>query len=122
MLEPTCGKGSFIRAALETFSTLSTVVGVEINPEYVNEALRSCRKSESSVDVRILQGDFFKISALEIGNILTEPILVVGNPPWVTNSQMSSIEGANLPSKANCQRLAGMDALMERAILTSQSP
>ena len=42
---------------------------------------------------------------------LGEPILVIGNPPWVTNSAMGLLGGSNLPSKSNFQRLRGLDAI-----------
>jgi hypothetical protein len=112
LLEPTCGKGAFIQAALETFPTLSTVIGVEINRDYAAEALRRCHiNGPYSARVNILQDDFFGLSLEEIVNMPAEPMLILGNPPWVTNSQMSAIEGANLPSKTNYQGLAGIEAL-----------
>ena len=40
-----------------------------------------------------------------------EPILVVGNPPWVTNSAIGTVGGKNLPAKSNSQRLKGFDAI-----------
>ena len=35
VIEPTCGKGNFILAALETFDHLEHVIGIEINSEYL---------------------------------------------------------------------------------------
>ena len=35
ILEPTCGRGSFLAAASEAFPDVSTVVGIDINPEHV---------------------------------------------------------------------------------------
>ena len=42
---------------------------------------------------------------------LLEPILVIGNPPWVTNSAVGALGGSNLPVKSNFQRLNGLDAI-----------
>jgi hypothetical protein len=42
---------------------------------------------------------------------LIEPILVVGNPPWVTNSALGVLGSANLPDKSNFQNHSGMEAL-----------
>src|SRR4029453_19077763 len=42
---------------------------------------------------------------------LPTPILVVGNPPWVTNAQLGVIGSANLPIKSNFQRHQGLAAL-----------
>jgi hypothetical protein len=36
---------------------------------------------------------------------------VIGNLPWVTNSVLGAIDGANLPTKSNFQKYKGIDAL-----------
>ena len=38
-------------------------------------------------------------------------MLVLGNPPWVTNAGLGLLDGANLPVKTNFQKFAGLDAL-----------
>jgi hypothetical protein len=38
-------------------------------------------------------------------------LLIVGNPPWVTNSEIGSINGGNLPEKSNFQNYKGFDAI-----------
>ncbi|MGI8552403.1 MAG: class I SAM-dependent methyltransferase [Dehalococcoidia bacterium] len=38
-------------------------------------------------------------------------MLVVGNPPWVTNAELSSLGSVNIPEKTNVKRLRGIDAL-----------
>ena len=37
-------------------------------------------------------------------------ILVIGNPPWVTNSDLGQLGSNNLPTKTNFQGLRGFDA------------
>ena len=104
VVEPTCGKGSSLRASEEIFSNCSSFLGFEVDPEYV-EAARMLKKSKIHCE------DFFsKNWPVTLGN-LEETILVVGNPPWVTNSALGSLGGANLPGKSNFQHLAGMDAI-----------
>jgi hypothetical protein len=39
------------------------------------------------------------------------PLLVVGNPPWVTSAELGALESDNLPLKNNIRRLKGIDAL-----------
>jgi hypothetical protein len=39
-----------------------------------------------------------------------EPILVVGNPPWVTSAQLGVLGSANAPTKRNDGALRGLDA------------
>lgn len=55
--------------------------------------------------------DFFQKNWPELLNGLREPILVIGNPPWVTNSAVGALGGANLPAKSNFHRLGGLDAI-----------
>ncbi len=38
-------------------------------------------------------------------------ILVIGNPPWVTSSELSILNSKNLPSKSNFQNRRGIDAI-----------
>ncbi|GAA4692734.1 hypothetical protein Prum_037980 [Phytohabitans rumicis] len=38
-------------------------------------------------------------------------MLVVGNPPWVTNAQLTRLDSNNRPERVNIKNLAGMDAL-----------
>jgi hypothetical protein len=37
--------------------------------------------------------------------------LVIGNPPWVTNSTLSTLNSQNLPTKANFKKAKGIDAI-----------
>ncbi|MCC6492576.1 MAG: SAM-dependent DNA methyltransferase [Pirellulales bacterium] len=41
---------------------------------------------------------------------MPEPILVIGNPPWVTNAALSSLGSVNLPVKSNFHGYRGFDA------------
>lgn len=104
MLEPTCGKGAFLRATTDCFPDCAQVVGFEINADYVHIA-----KSVDRADVYC--EDFFEKDWPETLNTLEEPILVLGNPPWVTNSALGRLDGANLPAKSNFRRLDGFEAI-----------
>jgi len=62
--------------------------------------------------VRIIQRDIFAIDLR--GDLKWQSdggLLVVGNPPWVTNSQLGSIGSTNVPKKLNLKRLKGIEAL-----------
>ncbi len=104
VVEPTCGKGSFLRASEETFSNCSSFLGFELDPEYV-EAAGMLKKSKIHCE------DFFSKNWPSTLKYLEETILVIGNPPWVTNSALGSLGGANLPRKSNFQHFTGMDAI-----------
>ena len=64
-----------------------------------------------SPQVEIRQGDFFTTNYVELLAQCDEPILVIGNPPWVTNATLSMLGSSNLPEKSNFQRRNGFDAI-----------
>lgn len=101
VIEPTSGLGNFIKAALNTFSTIKKIVGVEINPEYCDE----CKKRISDDRLHIVNDNFFTYKIEKyVGKTET---LFLGNPPWATNSELNF----NLPEKENFKRLSGTDAI-----------
>ena len=104
IVEPTCGKGSFLRASVNAFPQCNIALGFEINPEYARTAGNVQR-------ARVYCENFFEKNWPATLDDLPELILVIGNPPWVTNSAVGSLHGTNLPTKSNFQRLNGFDAL-----------
>ena len=42
---------------------------------------------------------------------LPEPVLVIGNPLWVTNAELGTLGSPNLPQKSNFQNFSGFDAV-----------
>jgi len=112
ILEPTCGRGNFLAAAVEAFPDATKVVGVEVNSDYAEAARRLLAQRQGlSSRVEIHRADFFRADWEEILSRLADPLLIVGNPPWVTNSQLGTIASENLPRKSNFQNLSGLDAL-----------
>jgi len=107
VIEPTAGLGSFIEAANARWGASAIYQGFEINPRYITEAT----KRLASASILLKQQDFFAadwpaILACDPG----ENLLVVGNPPWVTNATLGQLGSANLPAKSNFQGLRGFDA------------
>jgi hypothetical protein len=111
IVEPTCGAGSFLLAALDQFPTALNALGIEINANYVDRLTGSLRTTVHARKTRVLQKSFFDVNWSTLLRKLPEPILVVGNPPWVTNSELGAIGGSNLPEKQNLQNLNGLAAL-----------
>ena len=104
IIEPTCGIGSFLESSL--LFEASEYYGIEINPEYCN----TCRKKINDSRVKIINSDFFAFSSKALIQDKRQ-ILVIGNPPWVTNSTLSALGSDNLPIKANFKGLKGIDAI-----------
>ena len=105
VLEPTCGSGAFVDASAEVWPQ-AALVGVDINRDYVREA-----KERLKGRTNICQGDFFDYDWKALLEKLRTPLLVLGNPPWVTNAKVGSIGGSNLPEKSNFQGHKGYDAI-----------
>lgn len=111
ILEPTCGHGAFLVAALESFPTVKEAVGIDINDDYIKIAEASIRKINTACNSRIMQEDFFSVDWDQVVSSLPEPILIIGNPPWVTNAQLTSFGSSNLPPKSNFQNHRGIEAI-----------
>lgn len=111
VIEPTCGRGAFLQAALEAFPNTTHFLGVERNDEYVQHALTAAGQAGNGRKVQILQCDFFDADWMNLVAGSPKPLLILGNPPWVTNAAIGALNGANLPAKTNLDNLRGLDAL-----------
>ena len=64
-----------------------------------------------AVDVEVDQRDLFD---LDLGRDLIwrerGPLLVIGNPPWVTNSELGTLASAHRPPRRNIKGLRGLEA------------
>jgi hypothetical protein len=107
VIEPTAGLGAFLQAATDHWGDSSDYIGYEINNTYVNSArarLAGCR-------AQIHQCDFFNEDwKRHLVKGAHRRVLVLGNPPWVTNSDIGQLGGNNLPAKSNFLGLRGLDA------------
>ena len=110
VVEPTCGIGNFLIAALKVFPAADRVIGVDINSQYVATARSRIAELADPQKVELHCGSFFAAEWDTLAS-LAEPILAVGNPPWVTNAHLSSLGSNNLPTKSNFQNHAGFDAI-----------
>ncbi len=111
IIEPTCGIGSFFLEALSNFPSIQIGHAFDIDNEYVEILKKELEKKQIPTDYKVEMADFFtKKWEIELNN-LPEPILIIGNPPWVTNSQLGQLQSKNLPTKYNFKRMKGLDAL-----------
>ncbi len=111
IIEPTCGVGTFIEATAHAFPKAKKIIGVEINSNYLGDLKERLVQFPANERIDLINGDFFNFSWKEIIRGLNGTTLVVGNFPWVTNSQQGTIGGDNLPEKLNFQNHSGFDAM-----------
>lgn len=111
VLEPTCGKGAFLLEAIRGFPEAKRYVGVDVNKQYLVELKRQVSTLDRKNDIQLIHGDFFYIDWHKLLSSLPQPILIVGNPPWVTSSELGILASENLPKKSNFQERRGYDAI-----------
>jgi len=111
ILEPTCGRGSFLVAAARTFASVKKMIGVEVNPKYARHAEQAVARSGAAVPCEIVTADFFSFAWESLIGSLPQPVLVLGNPPWVTNTELGTLGSRNVPRKSNFQNHRGIDAI-----------
>src|SRR5258708_22669395 len=62
--------------------------------------------------VSVIQGNLFDLNLKrDLKWTVNGPLLVVGNPPWVTNAELGALNSNNLPQKTNLKQLQGFEAL-----------
>lgn len=118
VIEPTCGKGNFIIASLKNFKSITTIFGVEIYKPYVWETKFNIinfhleNPKSNKPEISILHCNVFDFDFKNIAKqFYLEEILIIGNPPWVTNSMLGSLNSMNLPRKNNFKNHSGLDAM-----------
>jgi hypothetical protein len=114
IVEPTCGQGSFVVAATDAFPRTKVIYGFDINPQYVREVGNTIRR-HGARKTHLECQNFFQFDWTEFFSTLTGTILVIGNPPWVTNSVLGELGSNNLPKKTNFQRHNGFAAKTGKA-------
>ncbi|MFN3272115.1 MAG: hypothetical protein ACK40Y_06125 [Cloacibacterium caeni] len=118
VIEPTCGKGNFIVSSLKHFDSVKKVFGIEIYKPYVWECKFNIidyylnNPTKNKPEIFIIHSSVFDFDFKTIGKENRDKeILIIGNPPWVTNSQLGSLNSSNLPKKRNFKNHNGLDAI-----------
>lgn len=111
VLEPTCGCGNFVQGLFRSSEPPSEVQAIELQDVHFESARKTFEyRSDSRVIFR--KANIFD---LDLGRDLQwsngGPLLILGNPPWVTNAELGALGSNNLPGKTNLKRLQGLDAL-----------
>jgi len=118
IVEPTCGQGNFIIAALQSFPNAEKVIAVEIYKPYIWETkfnivdfyIENPRNKKPEIEIHHFNVFDFAFHAIA-KQYSNREVLVIGNPPWVTNAKLSTLESGNLPPKSNFKKHAGLDAI-----------
>ena len=87
IIEPACGTGNFLASAGKIYKNVSKI-GIEINNDY-------CKAAKSNIPkAQIYNASIFDF---KFETDINKKILVIGNPPWITNSELGKINSENLP-------------------------
>jgi hypothetical protein len=112
VLEPTCGRGNFIGGLMALPVPPREIQGIEIQDEHCQQARAlAAEKPSNATLVEIVQSDFFGIDLkTSLGWRAEGPLLVIGNPPWVTTAELGRSAANWQPPKRNIKGLRGLAA------------
>jgi len=111
VVEPTCGRGHLLLAALDRFPQATIAVGLDVDAGHLAGLRGTLADRATGRKVQLVHANFFATDWVGMLAELPEPLLVIGNPPWVTSAELGSLDSDNLPKKANFQRHIGLDAI-----------
>jgi len=114
IVEPTCGQGSFAIAANDVFRTARQIFAFDINAAYISDLQKQVNDARGG-HWHVSQQDFFTFNWKDFFAPFGGEILVLGNPPWVTNAALGVIGSDNLPKKTNFQNHIGFAAKTGKA-------
>ena len=119
LIEPTCGKGNFVLSAIKYFPSIRYIYCVELQEKYewlfkLNIA-KQLFTTNFAKEIEFHRDNIFfhKLSAKLINyiNDHSPEILILGNPPWVTSSELSILNSNNIPLKENIKKVRGIEAI-----------
>jgi hypothetical protein len=114
IVEPTCGVGAFLQASAERFGASPKYWGFDVNAEYVQAASAALARVGLPAST-VQERDFYAVNWQEFLAEQSGPVVIIGNPPWITNAGMGVIGGKNLPEKSNFQGHSGFAARTGKA-------
>jgi hypothetical protein len=115
LVEPTCGYGNLLFAGADQFETIQKSIGLEANTDHIGRARTILKGRDDANRIKLVEANFFATDWERLIADLPEPVLLLGNPPWVTNAHLGSIGSRNLPTKSNFHNHTGLDAKTGKA-------
>ena len=113
VFEPNCGLGVFLKLSIKQWENECLYYGFDINNEYINKLKKDLEKIPNCY---LEKADFFTKDWLNIFQKQTnKKILIIGNPPWVTNATLGTLNSKNIPIKTNFKQLRGLEAKMGKS-------
>jgi hypothetical protein len=119
ILEPTAGMGNFIISAIKNFPNLKHIYAIEKQHRYEIifklRILKLIDQLDINCKIEYYNEDIFRHNfSNRFKSIVNEKslkFLILGNPPWITNSELSTLNSDNLPKKINIKKFRGIDAI-----------
>lgn len=111
VVEPTCGIGNLLFAAVDAFPKADVALGIDVSDDYVRAVRSRLRERADASRFQVERASFFSVDWERRIARLPEPIFIVGNPPWVTSSDLGYLKSHNIPEKENFHGRAGIDAV-----------
>ncbi len=111
VLEPTCGSGSFIAGLAALEQPPREIKGIEVQEDHFVRAGHIIPRLRTTI-LNLQRANLFDLDLRhDLQWQQSGPLLVIGNPPWVTSATLGALEHDNLPRKFNVKGLKGLDAL-----------
>lgn len=111
IVEPTCGVGAFVNAAVSAFPSAARVMAADINPDYVRATREGLGDLSTEASADIFVSDVFTSDWGERVSAVEGSVLIVGNPPWVTISELGALAGGNAPARRADPGVRGLAAM-----------
>jgi methylase of polypeptide subunit release factors len=106
VLEPTCGEGAFLDAAARAYPD-AQLVGYELRKDHAKRARARLPRDRT----RVRAADFFEVDWERVIAAREGPLLIVGNPPWVTTATLGALGASNGPRRRRADGQSGLEAL-----------
>ncbi|MFX0098739.1 MAG: methyltransferase [Candidatus Hodarchaeota archaeon] len=121
IIEPTVGIGNFIIAALNHFPGIEKIYCIELQEAHEWIFKRNLLEWALSTKTDMLPSiEFYRdnifthqfpSTLLSQGKSGLRELLILGNPPWMTNTELSLLDSNNVPEKRNVYNHKGIDAI-----------